>query len=715
MRFPLPLLLTGLAGLAAAGGLALDPPPARLELGGESARPRWVLVSWAQDRQKIFDVPAGSRGTVLTGVPQGGALVCGGGEGLATVCQDLFIASGKTVAHPGPTAGTRVVGRVLRGRRPVAGAEVWVRPEPYPVPWLFFFPLEREGPRGRLKHEARTDAQGRFAVPLLAPGTYRLRVALSEGRFEDGKPFTVVAAPAAPGPSQDVGDLLVPGGIEIMVVAIDRSGLGVGGTRVEIRQTGGRAESLRFAAETGIDGIAYLSDLDGNLPATVTCTKPGFEKSVERFQVVPGRTRCRLYRPSRITGKVEDTRGGPLPRARVSLAGTDISVETRIDGSFELGGIPAGDYVVVAVAPGFRAASSDVKVAPETQQELPPYQLQAAPRFHGVVVDALSRAPLAGADLEVTSPQGGGRATADEEGRFSFAVDAVNPEGDVGITAEAPEYPKTPFAVSRRERSSGKPVIFALWQGGRLRVTGWNEVADQPCGGCTVRWTGRKGLKGSQVTNSQGEVLSPLLPVDTYEVILEPAKAEAAVMTPKKGAATVYPGEVTPVRLGEPQLVVKVELVPAPPAGTTLWGSSRLGRKGGPAGADGRFSIRKPHGMAVEISIETPGATLSVRLAELPSPFARTSLRLALPGTAVSGKLRRAGAPLGGAGIALRSLADGKAVAHGWSDAAGAFQAAFVTPGAYALEVEGKEAARFELGEGGTAELGTVETAGPAP
>lgn len=712
MRFPLPLLLAGLAGLAAAGGLALDPPGARLELGGESARPRWVLVSWAQDRQKIFDVAAGSRGTVLTGVAEGGAVVCAGGAGLATVCQDLWIASGKTVAHPGPTAGTRVVGRVLRGRRPAAGATVWVRPEPYPVPWLFFFPLEREGPRGRLKHEARTDAQGSFAVPLLAPGTYRLRVALPEGRFEDGKPFTVAAAPAAPGSPQDVGDLLVPGGIEIMVLATDKSGLGLGGTKVEVRQMEGRNESLRFAAETGADGIAYLSDLDGNLPATVTCTKPGFEKSVERFQVVPGRMRCRLYRPSRITGRVEDTRGGALPRARVSIAGQDISVETRVDGSFELGGIPAGDYSVVAVAPGFRAEVADVKVEPETQQELPPYRLQEAPTFHGVVIDAMSRAPLAGADLEVVSPQGGGSTAADEEGRFSFAVDQ---EGDVGITAEAPEYPKAPFAVSPQERSSGKPVVLPLWQGGRLRVTGWNEVADQPCGGCTVRWSGSKGLKGSQVTDPRGEVLTPVLPAGTYELILEPTRADRAVMSPKKGAAKVYPGEVTPVRLGEPQLTVKVELVPAPPPGTTLWGSSRLGRKGGPAGADGRFPIRKPPGIPVEIWIEAPGATLAVQVAELPSTFARVSLRLALPGTAVSGKLARGGAPLGGASITLLSLADGKVVARGWSDASGAFRAAFVPPGAYALRVEGKEAARFELGEGRTVELGTVEAAGPAP
>lgn len=721
MRSPHPWLLTGLAGFVAFAGLALAPPPARLELGGETGRPRWVMVSWAQGSHRVFELPAGARTTTLTGVPAGPAVACSGAEGLATVCQEFQVEPGKTVPHPGP----RLVGRVLRGRRPAAGITVWLRPEPYPVPWPFFFPLERESRHGRLKSEVKTDAQGRFSVPRLAPGTYRLRLASPEGRSEDSKPFSVVALPpsgpaaptsaAAPEPTHDLGDVVLPEGIELVVTAVDSAGLALGGVRVSTSQARGRNPSLSFAAETDLQGFAHLTDLDGALPTTVTCTRAGFEKTSERFEAAPGRARCTLYRPARIVGTVADAQRHPLPRARVTLTGKDTaSVETRTDGSFLLDGIPSGTYQLLAVAPGFRAEVLQVEVAAEQQHALAPLLLREAPFFQGQVIDGASREPIPGAALEVTSPPGGGHASTDEDGRFGLAVDQ---EGDVWITAQATEHPKTTFAVTSKERSGQEPLVFELWPGGWLKVAAWDEATDRPCGGCSIRWSGPSSELGPLLTDVRGEALSPPLPPGAYEVTLEAAKGSAPGApraSRKTRTATVYPREVTPVRLGEPHPVVKVELVPAPPPGTKLWASSSKGRKGGPADPDGRFSLRKPPGERVDLELEVPGAPLSVLVGGLPPQFARASLRLPLPQTSVSGRLVRAGSPIGRAEVALVALTDGKTAAQGWSETSGAFRAAFVAPGAYALQVAGREVARFEVKEGVPLDLGAVGTDSPA-
>ena len=63
-----------------------------------------------------------------------------------------------------------------------------------------------------------------------------------------------------------------------------------------------------------------------------------------------------------LRGRVVDDLGRPLVRAQVEVVGTTLATSTRLDGTFELAGIPAGSYTVRALTAGGRATTQPVTV-----------------------------------------------------------------------------------------------------------------------------------------------------------------------------------------------------------------------------------------------------------------------------------------------------------------------------------------------------------------
>jgi hypothetical protein len=62
-------------------------------------------------------------------------------------------------------------------------------------------------------------------------------------------------------------------------------------------------------------------------------------------------------RPGGITGYVyEDLSGETIPGAKVMIVGSDISIRTRADGSYDFPGLAPGTYSLMAVADGFLAS-----------------------------------------------------------------------------------------------------------------------------------------------------------------------------------------------------------------------------------------------------------------------------------------------------------------------------------------------------------------------
>lgn len=728
MRLGLSTFLSWLATLASCGvALGAEPPASRLEVGGESSRPRWVAVTWQGGGEgKLFDLPAGSKAAVLAGVPPGLVMICAGAEDLATVCERRVLEPGGMVPHPGPSAaGSRVFGRILLGRRPAASAEISLLPDPLPLRWPFSLPLERHEGKGPLVHRVTADAQGRFRIAHLAPGTYRLEMTLPGGRSERSDPITVLPPPpvrsgeasvAALQPVLDLGDLVLPEGLELTVSAVNRQGQPLAGVKVSVRQPQEGAGTLRFVGETDAQGISVLAGLDGARRGIVTCNRSGYELAVERFETFPGRVRCTLFRLAEISGRVVDSEDRPI-QAHLTLEGGDGgSTSAGKDGSFTLPELRPRSYRLVAAAPGFRAERRTVDLQPEERLALPPIRLLEADSFTGLVVDGASREPLAGAAVEVTDPPGGGTAVTDENGKFTLAIDQP---GEIRLAVRTADYPKAFFPLPPAARApEAAPTVLELWPGGRIHITIWNEETDKPCLGCSVNLQGplREG-SAPLVADARGEILTEPLSPGVYQLALETVASTSDGVQVSGGdytrTATVRSGQVAAVRFGERRPMVEVELVPPPPAGTTLAGSSRAGLRAGSMGADGRFRIRKAPGETVALSLGTPGTSLTVYPAELPADFAGSYLRLGLARTSVSGTLVRAGAPLGRIPVALVSAADGKVAASGLAEATGAWSAAFVPPGAYALQVEGQGVAHFQIEEGTPLDLGAVEVPGP--
>lgn len=63
-----------------------------------------------------------------------------------------------------------------------------------------------------------------------------------------------------------------------------------------------------------------------------------------------------------IIGTVADASGESLPGINVFLEGTRLGAATNLDGSFEIGNVPAGDYVIVASAVGFARGRESIAV-----------------------------------------------------------------------------------------------------------------------------------------------------------------------------------------------------------------------------------------------------------------------------------------------------------------------------------------------------------------
>jgi hypothetical protein len=254
-------------------------------------------------------------------------MLCAGGEDGATACQRVILAAGTpSVAVSGPVPGVRVTGRLLSGKSPLPGAWLGIIPDQLNLRRFFAVPLERKD--GKLIRTVTCDAQGRFVVPLLAPGDYRLDIHSPGGRVDLSEPFTVPLpeklrakgekAPAGP-PVLDLGDKVLDDGVRVEVSVLDTAGQPVARAGVGAGQERAGGVTTIFETRTGPDGATFLSRVDPALPLSVTCVAPGYVRLEQHFDSVPGLVRCVLATLARIQGRVVDADDKPFPEATVAL------------------------------------------------------------------------------------------------------------------------------------------------------------------------------------------------------------------------------------------------------------------------------------------------------------------------------------------------------------------------------------------------------------
>jgi uncharacterized GH25 family protein len=343
-------------------------------------------------------------------------------------------------------------------RRPVAGAQVGLTPADSNAmdPFTFFETQEPARP-------VSTDAQGRFRMEHLAPGSWSLQV---EAR--GFAPMTIPGLDIQEGGARDLGTVILHPGVTLQGRVVDPRDRPVEG--VEVRHSSGGMRGftrmLRQEEDTpifsAVDGLFAIPDLRPGDKLFLVFGKQGYATTeLEEVEVPQAETLRVVLKPgSRVAGRVVDEAGEPVAQARVSLqmAGTQLvfggggfggrsagSAVTETDGSFSIPGVEAGKVTLTASASGFLAKEMTALEVPAGRDL---EGLEVVLGRGAVVVGRVfgpGGSPVADAQVEVLPPAERGfrarfnAARASTDGDGNYRLEAV-PEGPVSIAASHAGY-----------------------------------------------------------------------------------------------------------------------------------------------------------------------------------------------------------------------------------------------------------------------------------
>jgi hypothetical protein len=265
----------------------------------------------------------------------------------------------------------------------------------------------------------QTDAQGRFSLDRLPVGTRQVTV-------------------VAPGFEPLSLDLAVtPGGRTTLAPRLASSRTGSATLRGTVRgaATGGTVAGATVTVD-GVEGSASTA-ADGSfafpgLPFgtyTVRAAAPGFQEASLEVSLGPVTPAATIYlTAASTTGVVAGTvtsaeSGGGIAGASVVIEETGAAASTGPDGAYRFAGVPAGAQSVRASANGFASQSRVVTVAGGRTSTASFALERATGSLRGQVVDAATRAPIAGATVSVDGTRL--TATTDSAGTYRFATVAV--------------------------------------------------------------------------------------------------------------------------------------------------------------------------------------------------------------------------------------------------------------------------------------------------
>jgi len=296
-----------------------------------------------------------ARGEFRFAAPEGATLVARK-DGFAPGRADVdwaAVLNGRVTITLGPArrpagAPAPIAGRVVaKGGGPLAGALVIAAPE---APF---------GGDGEPAAQAVTGADGRFALPELDPGAYRI-TARAEGRAPAS------ARRVRPG-AQDVLLELGDGARLRGCVRDAATGAPVAPFTVVVLARQGPLRLVPQRSRSVVDpaGCYALDDLAPG-PATIVISAPGYAPSPELAVELPAAggeavADAALETGGRIDGRVRDEQSGaPLPGARVTVEGALSGAASTFpllaegtsdaDGRFTLAGLPARISLFVAAA-----------------------------------------------------------------------------------------------------------------------------------------------------------------------------------------------------------------------------------------------------------------------------------------------------------------------------------------------------------------------------
>lgn len=713
---------------------------------------RWVEIipsAYGAEPQLLLVDPAATE-VSLPRVEAGTALVCVGGDGLATTCRFLDLSSPPVMAVD-RELGVQVRGCLLLSREPLAGARLAVAPVGLALRRAFLLPLELEKDGRALVRHIESHRDGTFVLPALAPGEYRLEVERPDGRTELLSPFTVpwrrtLLPPRASTPSPaeatsreaspateskpsvavlELPDFVLDPGLTVSFLLTAASGEPLAGARILVSQDAPTPDEAPLSLEgrAGRDGRLVLAGVAADRPLAATCTAPGFASQRQRFDSPPVEVLCRLDPLASLGGRVlvdgepmgevtlALTPPPPIPGAqpRPLLSAPDG------EGRFRYRDLSPGRYRLSAAVPGYRVERRDFDLAGGEQGDLGIIELEPAAAVHGIVVDRATGEPVADARLGSIEPPGAVAAETDADGRFTVTADSEQP---IQLLVTASGYPPTvvPFhPASVRDEE----MRIELEAGGYLEVTVWDEESGTPCLGCDVSYYRTDSSwevdRGELRTGNQGSARSALLPAGEYEVSLSQVASQGSSLSIRWGdhlrRARIEPHQTTRVTFGEPHPTIEIRLWPPPPPEFLLRTETGTAVHAYDPVAPGQFVVRKRPGQTLVLRLIGPGA--SVRLSSLPADSKLTRVDLELPRTLVMGRVMAAEGE--GRVVALRAVDLSTGEPAGWtrSNPDGTFSLRFLPPGGYLLEVENVGLLTFALSPSDDLDLGDLSLPGP--
>ncbi|MEY9091683.1 carboxypeptidase regulatory-like domain-containing protein [Paenibacillus sp. RC84] len=278
---------------------------------------------------------------------------------------------------------------------------------------------------------------GNFFVSGLSPGAYTV-VAEAKG-FAAGTAGAVVVSDQETAASLALRPLsgVVTGSIT------DRSGAILTGSETQIK----------IFNEAGILLFAYLADADGRFTTpelapgsyVLTASAPGFASASVLAAVTAGSagtvTLVLTQQNSLLTGNVINRNGSaPVPGSIVTLlnaAGQTVDQSVAdLSGNFTIDNVTAGAYTLSVTCDGFGSTSLGVVLRPG-QTTAVTVPLEPSPgSVSGFVIDRVTSAPLAGADVRIEDAAGVPVNTVQTDSSGFYLFNNLR-SGDYKVTAEA--------------------------------------------------------------------------------------------------------------------------------------------------------------------------------------------------------------------------------------------------------------------------------------
>lgn len=287
---------------------------------------------------------------------------------------------------------------------------------------------------------------------------------------ESAPPQRIARPRPRPGSTLDLGDVIVPRGATIEVVATDAAGTPVAKAEARAFPSGGFA--FRATGVTGDDGKATLTGVPKNAPFDLWVVGQGFVPAhFAARRVAESPFAVTLDPAARLAGRVVDEDGNPVAGAGIAVRGAGVQGEsaatTADDGTFAIDEARPGKATLAVRIAGYLAPQPLVlDLVAGVERSVPDIVLKTAPVRRGRVVDELARAVAdarvwAGASFEPDSAHAG--AVTDAEGRFTL------PRGDAGegLFAIAPGYGA---ALVEPLPADGTEVVVTLPREARARV-----------------------------------------------------------------------------------------------------------------------------------------------------------------------------------------------------------------------------------------------------